>query len=149
MKQNNPTTNLIVTAILVGLVAGGGGFFGGTKFQQNKRTLNPTMMMGGQGRMGAIQNGANMKNASRPLAGEIIKADGKSITVKSRDGSSKIVLLSETGQIYKTASGSATDLQIGVQVSVFGSSNPDGSVTAQNIQISSAANGIVPKPESK
>ena len=147
MKEQSSNSNLIVTVALVGLVAAGGGFFAGMKYQQSKRVSFTSMMPAGQGRMGGgTQNMAGGKGMSRPVYGEIIKADAKTITVKSRDGSSKIVLLSETGQIYKAVAGAIDDLKIGTQVSVFGSANPDGSVTAQNIQIASTVETVSPTP---
>lgn len=146
MKEKNTNTNLIAIATLVGVIAAGGGFFGGMKYQQSKRTQFTAMMSGGQGRMGGAPNAMRGKGTARPVYGEVIKADEKSITVKSRDGSSKIVLLSQTGQIYKAVAGTASDIIIGTQVSVFGTPNPDGSVTAENIQIASTAQSATPTP---
>lgn len=150
MKLEKLNTNSIVLLTLVGAVVACGGFFGGIKYQQSKRNPFTNIKPAGQGRMGGgAQNVAGGRGMSRPVAGEIIKADTKTITVKSRDGSSKIVLLSETGQIFKAASGSATDLHVGVQVSVFGTPNPDGSITAQNIQIASGVPHITPTPSNE
>lgn len=112
MKHNNPTTNLIIVAAVVGLVAGAAGFFGG-------------MMRGTTGN----------RNGFRPVAGEIIKSDDTSITVKLNDGGSKIIMLSSSTRINMAAQGSKADLTTGTQVAIFGSENPDGSVTAQNVQI--------------
>ena len=120
MKQQH-----IVIIILVAVVSGAGGFFAGTNYQLRQR--------GQQFRMTGF-------NPSRtglwPVAGEIIKQDETSITVKLIDGSSKIVLLSADATINKAEQGSQTDLVVGTSVAVFGSENADGSVTAQNIQIS-------------
>ena len=75
------------------------------------------------------------------VGGEIIAKDASSITVKLRgtqsDGSagSKIIFLSDSTQVTKSAQGSTTDLSIGTQVSVFGTTNTDGSVSAQSVQI--------------
>ncbi len=66
--------------------------------------------------------------------GEILSEDDKSITVKMEDGSSKIVLISDTTQINKTDPGAKSDLTVGTKVGVFGVDN-NGTVTAQNIQI--------------
>lgn len=72
------------------------------------------------------------------VVGEIISQDSKSITVKLQDGSSKIVLLSDSATVSKTESGSKSDLKDGTTVAVFGTTNSDGSVTAQNIQLNPA-----------
>lgn len=123
--------NLII-AILMILIAGGAGFFGGIKYQESRQQKvfrNFGQRMGDGQRTLGIQG-----NGFRPVAGEIISIDDKSITVKMQDGSSKIVLLSENTQINKASEGTKEDLKVGEKVSVFGQTNTDGSVTAQNIQ---------------
>lgn len=74
----------------------------------------------------------------RPVNGEIISADDKSITVKLPDNSSKIVLLTDTTIINKSAEGAKEDLKTGEKVALFGTENSDGTVTAQNIQLNPA-----------
>ena len=69
------------------------------------------------------------------VSGDIISKDAMSITVKLRDGGSKIVFFSDTTEISRFASGSASDLLVGKSVMVNGKTNDDGSVTAQSIQL--------------
>lgn len=76
-----------------------------------------------------------MRRGIRPVNGEIIDKDNKSITVKLPDGQTKIVLLSEKTVVRKTQEGKTDDLKKGETVAVFGNENSDGSVTAQNIQL--------------
>jgi len=138
MKQNTLTSNPVLIAAIVGLIAASGGFIGGIKYQQNKRVNQmPTFMTNTQGRMGGSANtmtGTN-RNGFRPVSGEVIKIDDNSMTVKLKDGSSKIVLLTTTSLINKAELGTKEDIKNGTQVAVFGSQNADGSVIAQNIQI--------------
>ncbi len=123
--------NFIIT-IIVAVVVGALGFFGGMKYQQSKSP-----------RFGNQQFGANMmgrgqrqgQNGFRPTAGEIINADDKSITVKLQNGSTKIIFVSDKTQINKAATATKADLKTGERVIVFGQENTDGSVTAQNIQL--------------
>lgn len=75
-------------------------------------------------------------------AGEIISKDTTSITIKMQDGSTKIVLIGESTQVMKTATGSVGDLSIGTNVTVTGTTNSDGSITSQSVQIRPA--GFVP-----
>ncbi|MCX6813709.1 MAG: hypothetical protein NT078_00545 [Candidatus Azambacteria bacterium] len=128
MKNNN-----VLMIILVAIIVGAGGFFTGTKYQQSKSPAASRQFAGGQG----MRNGLGQGNRQgfRPVSGEIISADEKSVTVKLQDGSSKIVLFSSKMTINKAAEGTIADLKVGEKVSVFGTDNTDGSVTAQNIQL--------------
>ncbi len=69
------------------------------------------------------------------VSGEIISKDDTSITIKMRSGGSKIVFYSSTTEIGKFTRGSLADLNIGETVTATGSTNSDGSVTAQSIQM--------------
>jgi len=122
-----------ILPILICVAVAGGSFFAGMKYQQSKqpsfagRFGNRQDVRTGEGQ-GQFRNG-------RPIQGDIISADEKTITVKMADGSTKIVILSETTTYNKTSDASKADLKVGEKVGVFGTENADGSVTAQNIQL--------------
>ncbi len=124
-------------AIIV-IIAAAGAFFGGMQYQKTKSPTNAQFAQG-RGVNGALQGQRTLQRGNtqgfRPVNGEIISQDDTSITVKSSDGSTKIVMLSETTAINKSSQGSKQDLQTGQKVAVFGKENSDGSVTAQNIQL--------------
>ncbi len=123
--------------IIVAVVVGGASFFGGMKYQQTKQpSLNRQF---GQ-QIGGQQRGGNRTAGIRPTSGEIIASDDKSITVKLADGSSKIILLSDKTTINQTMAGTKADLKMGVKVAMFGTENPDGSVTASSIQVNPTVN---------
>jgi len=143
--------NYLMTVILV-VVFAGAGFYGGMKYQQSKaKTLTGQfnnrqgeMINNQQGGMRNNQQGnstGTMKNIGinrggfKPVAGEIISTDDKSVTVKLQDDSSKIVLINDKTQINKAETVSKSELKVGEKVSVFGSENSDGSITAQNVQL--------------
>ncbi len=132
MKSKNP---IIVTIILVILV-GSAAFFGGMQFQKSQRSIQFAGLAGPQGANGTFRRsgGATSPN-TQAVVGEILKSDATSITVKSQDGSSKIILLSDSTAVNKQATGSKDDLKTGEKVAVFGKSNSDGSITAQNVQL--------------
>lgn len=67
--------------------------------------------------------------------GQIVSVDPQSITVQLPSGSSEIVFYSTSTQIIKPSPASASDLTPGTTILVGGSTNSDGSVTAQTIQI--------------
>ena len=141
MKQ--VTTQTIVIALIVRLA----GFFGGMKYQQSKTEMPRGQFMlnreGQPGRNGGApmigETGrrpeGGMGTGTRPVSGEIIATDEASITIKMQDGSSKIVMISETTDINKAEKGTKTDLSNGQDMMVFGKENTDGTVTAINVQV--------------
>lgn len=120
--------NYIITAIIV-LIVGGIAFYGGMQYQKSQRvSFGGTR---GQGGNFMMRGG----NSGGMVTGQIVSQDDTSVTVKLQDGSSKIVILSKTTAINKQASGTKDDLKSGERVAVFGTTNSDGSVTAQSIQL--------------
>jgi hypothetical protein len=71
----------------------------------------------------------------RQTVGDIISADDKSITIKMSDGSSKIVLISDTTTINQSAAATKADLKVGAKVAVLGNQNTDGSITGKTINL--------------
>lgn len=134
MKNNN----LIITILIVIIVAGGS-FFAGMKYQQSKQPQFNRQANGGQGIM---RNGQGNRQGFRPVSGDIISSDNKSITVKLADGSTKIVLINDQTIINKADTATIGDLTTGQKVAVFGTDNADGSVTAQNIQLNPIMRGL-------
>jgi hypothetical protein len=140
--------NLIISAVLIVLVAAGA-FYGGMRYQLSK-TPSFARQFNGRGntaRGGAVPNGA--RQGFSPVNGEIISSDSNSITVKMADGSSKIVILTDSTDINKADTATKSDLTTGAKVAVFGTNNSDGSVTAQSIQINPAFglnNNTTPTP---
>lgn len=134
--KNNLVMGVIAALVLGGVV----GFFGGMQFQKSQR---PNILNGQfqRGNPQGITTGNNNSMGQRPTFGEIISKDDKSITVKEQDGSTKIIILSEKTSINKQALGTFEDLKIGEKVSAFGTSNPDGSVTALSIQLGERLGG--------
>lgn len=127
--------NTIITIVLV-VIVGAGGFFAGMKYQQSKQpTVSRQFGSGQGGRTTGQPQGGISRGGFRPVSGEIISSDDKSITVKMQDGSSKIVLLSDKTEINKAEQVELIELKVGEKVAVFGTENSDGSVTAQNIQL--------------
>jgi hypothetical protein len=128
--------NLIIVVLLLVVVAVGS-FLAGRKFSSDRRTF-------GTGQFGARQpgmpfgqgnQGQGNRGSFRPISGEIISVDDKSITVKIADGSSKIVILTDKTEINQASKATVDDLKVGGQVMAMGQENTDGSITAQNIQL--------------
>lgn len=118
-------------------VVGGLSFYGGLKYGQGKNSSSDfRTSMAGQRQLGGVNGQFRGGTQSTGFVnGEIINKDDKSITVKLRDGGSKIVFYSISTSVGKTVDGTSADLEVGKQVMVTGTASSDGSLTAQNIQI--------------
>ncbi len=151
MKKGN--TSLSITTVAIIVVVGLAGFFGGMKYQSSKQpTFNRQSFGGAQGGPSGLRGGMGGRTGlNRPVSGDVISSDEKSITVKMIDGSSKIVLITGTTQINKASQAAKSDITPGTKVAVFGQTNTDGSVTAQNIQLNPIMNmrGKDENPEQK
>jgi hypothetical protein len=129
--------NTAVTVALV-LLVGVGGFYGGMTYQKSQSPANGFAQYGGrmgQGGPAGGPGGMGRNGFGRPVAGQIIEKDASSITVKMQDGSTKIVLLSNSTTINKATKAIKDDLKKGENVMVVGTTNSDGSVTANNINL--------------
>ena len=127
---------IIVIFILAILIIGAAAFYGGMKYGQSAKQNFPKdgQFMGmRQNRTGQFPGGR--MGGGNFISGEILSKDDKSIILKLLDGGSKIVFLSDSTQIMKSAESTAGDLAVGESLSVNGTANSDGSVNAQSIQI--------------
>jgi hypothetical protein len=139
-----------IIAIVIGIVViGVGSFYAGTKYAKAKSSsggsfanfanLSPEER---QARFAAGGAGTNMgqrgmRNGGGFTTGEILSKDDKSITVKLMQGGSKIIFMTMNTPIMKSIAGSVDDLKVGEQVTVTGTTNSDGSLSAQMIQLRS------------
>lgn len=137
--------NLIITVIAV-IATGILAFFGGIQYQKSRRsTFTGGQFSGGPNgqtnTQGTQRNRGNFQGM-QPVSGEIISEDNNGITVKTQDGSSKIIILSDKTVINKTSEGSKSDLKTGEKVTVFGTTNSDESITAQTVSIGNNFSGM-------
>lgn len=131
----------IVIGVLVCLVVAGLSFWGGMKYGQSKNSnfaLN-SRQGGFNQNLVAGQNGGRIgmrgSTGGGFVTGEILSKDEKSMTIKIRDGGSKIVFFSPTTKVEKTVDGTIVDASVGKQVTIVGTTNSDGSVVATSIQM--------------
>jgi hypothetical protein len=130
----NKKIHIISMAILI-VIIGGGTFYGGMIFGKNQK---PNFQANGIGNFQGQRTGLTGQNrqvGAGFINGDVVLKDNTSITVKSKDGSSKIVFYSDTTEFSKFAQGSINDVKTGDSVMINGKTNSDGSITAQTIQI--------------
>jgi len=128
----------LVLAIAIMIVIGGGAFYGGLSYQKAQSAKQRSGFAGRAGQFGDQAPGNRIgaaRGGTQPVSGEILSINDKSITVKMRDGSSKIVLIGDSTLINKSTQGNKVDLANNQNVMVVGTTNSDGSVTATNINI--------------
>lgn len=135
--------NMIVACAVTAVVAGAIGFYGNNYYQQNQRnsrfggTGNGTGLPQNQNGFARGTSGYAQPQMMRNgiVAGEVIAKDDKSITVKLPDGSSKIIILSSNTSYRISNDAKLDDVVVGKTVSVFGTTNADGSTTAASIEL--------------
>ena len=124
--------------IIVVVLAGAVSFYGGMKYAGSKNMAQTSrgdfqnFRAGATAGIGGRQGGRQMGGF---MGGEIIAKDDKSVTIKLRDGGSKIVFFSGSTQVMKAVGGSIADLNVGSEITIMGDSNTDGSISAKSIQL--------------
>lgn len=127
------TQKIYIIGIIGIVVISTGVFYGGMEYGQSKISNN--FKQGNQRfqQIGQIEDVS--RNSAGFTIGEVIAKDDNSITIKLRDGGSKIIFYSNSTEISKFVSGTVQELQIGQSINITGTANQDGSLTATMIQI--------------
>jgi len=137
--------------IIVGVVLIGASFYGGMKYDQSA-TASARQARVGQfagGGFGAGRGGRGGANGGGFAMGTILSKDAQSITIQltnpggpnatgagaTTGTGSTIVLLSSSTTIMKATTGSASDLTVGQTITVNGTKNSDGSISANSVQV--------------
>jgi hypothetical protein len=131
MKNNQ------LVIIVVALIFGIGGFFGGKAFSDYQRAQQRGNF-GRQFATGASGTAGRNRLNGRPVSGSVMSIDEKSLTVKMVDGSTRIVILPDSATFSETINASKSAIKVGGNIAAFGTDNTDGSITAQNIQLNPA-----------
>lgn len=128
----------IILVLAVIIAVGSLSFFGGFEYGKGKAVFSPETMRQ------RFQAGADnvqffQRGSENMLTGEILSQDEGSLTLKMRDGGSKIVFFPADIPVNrvetKTTTSSAAELLAGQTIIVTGTANEDGSFKAENIQL--------------
>jgi hypothetical protein len=142
--NNKKTIGLIIGFVILAGIS----FYAGNMYASVKNK-NQATQVGNDFAMRPLTGGQRgMRAGGGNVFGKIIALDANSITVElgtpggpnanNTTGTatgSKIVLYTNATNILKTSVGTIADLAIGKQVSIQGTANPDGSVSATSVQI--------------
>ena len=138
------TTAIITIVIIVAASLGAGILTAKYALPSQASTNFPSgrqIMFNGPGQNGqfgqtarAGRNGAMPENVAM-VSGELLKKDSGSLSLKTRDGSSRLVLITSSTRATKMVDGSINDLNVGEEIVVNGTPNSDNSITAQMVQV--------------
>lgn len=146
---------LIVAAILIAVIVGAGGFYGGMVYAQSQaasqvaafqRQRAAGQVPNGQNPQGAPGSAGQFRGANSQLGAPVAIGQVKSVngnTVEISTAQSVVtVKVNDSTVISKTDRGTVSDLQVGDRVTVFSKETGD-TPTASGIQIQA----IVPTPQ--
>jgi len=125
--------NNIFSFILIAVISLGVGFYAGIWYQKNQQQSRFSQF--GTRNFSGQNQASRFGTGTRPVSGQIIKKEADSITVKTQNGSTRIVFFTDKTNIGKTTKAEISDLKENETVFIVGQENSDGSITAQNIQI--------------
>lgn len=144
--------NQYILLAIGALIIGGLSFFAGTRYQASKGS---SPVGSDRGNLQAMQNGQRtgqtdgsqtgqvgqngLQGAGGMISGEIVSQDEQSLTVKTSDGSTKIVIVADSTSYKKSVGAASSDLSVGESITVVGTSNTDGSVTAKTVTLGETA----------
>lgn len=120
-----------ILAVVLILIAGVGGFYGGTMYgkkennQPSQKIIRP---------MDPSKDQPTRENGG-VFNAEVVSVDNDVLTVKLQDGTSKIVLIPETTPIRTSKQLSFKDIKVGEMLIVTGYVNDESTIRARSIQV--------------
>jgi hypothetical protein len=137
------------TGVIVAIIFGGGGFYAGTKYQASQTTTTTSARFAGGTGSFAGRGAAGFGGAGGGATiGTILSIGNGSMTIQLPNSTSstattgtKLVLLQDSTQIDALENVPASSLQVGQTVTVAGTTNADGSVTATSVMVRPAGAG--------
>lgn len=127
--------------LVIALVALGGGFYWGKASTTASRgSFAGAGTLGSSTRRFAGAGGAGTAGGGIAV-GTVTAIDSSSITLQLANGNSEVVFYASSTPVSEPTTVPVSALKVGTNVMVAGTSNSDGSVTAQTIQVRPAGAG--------
>lgn len=117
-------TRIIIGALVIIAIA----FYGGFSYGRGN---SPKAFKAGQFANRGVRGGVG----NNLIRGEILKKDAESIVISLPSSGSQIIWYATSTEIQKTAKGTAADLAVGQTIMANGTTNSDGSLSANSIQL--------------
>lgn len=133
--MNKNTIGIAAVALVIGI---GIGYLGGN-------TLRPAApAQNAQGGFAGTRGGGMRGGGAGGgfLSGTVAAKDAASITINTRDGNSRVVLVTPATNVSKSVGGAISDVSVGSSVTVSGTANGDGSLSASLIQLRPAVSPV-------
>lgn len=125
---------IIITGIVCAIIFGGVGYALGKKYSvPSPQSTNDMGVRPGMGKGGAGMPRQNRMEGF--TTGEVLAKDDTSITLKLRDGSTKIIFVSPSTELTRPVKSTISDVTIGVMVMAQGKEGADGTITATSLQV--------------
>lgn len=143
-ERQVPRRKPTLTAVLGSVVAAGALFAGGLLVGHSTGASTTTNQavgaFGAPGERASGDSGFGGGAGGGFTSGEITAIDGSTVTIKASDGSTVTVSTTDGTTVRTTTDASVSDLGVGDTVTVIGSTDSSGTVTAQ--AITEGATGI-------
>ena len=127
--MNKPIKIIIVLAIAAAL------FYGGFAYGQSTGSASTSSASAYSGARATRTGGFAGGSAT---VGTVVSSDATSVTIALKSGS-VVAFYSTSTPIMDTTIGSPNDIVAGANITVLGTTNSDGSITANSIQLRQAA----------
>lgn len=123
---------ILISVAVTLVLAGGAGYILGQHSAVSQATALKTGIQGRGtfGPRGGTQGGF--------VTGDVVSLSSGMLTLKMRDGGSKVVVVASSTKVLKSTEGTLDDVVNGGSVMVVGKTNSDGSITAESIQLRGA-----------
>ena len=130
--------NSLISSLLVcAVVFFGVGFYSGKTYQSKQAPANSVSdtASGGFNRGEGSGGRGGRGGFGGMTMGEVVSKDSSGLTLKLRDGGSKVIFVTTSTIVGHMTTGTMDDITTGSNVAVNGATNSDGSITANSIQI--------------